>query len=605
MVARSCVLLFLTILMTNVPCDAQTTDAPLAPVRHTLRFPAPQTNRFEVSTVVPVTPGTDVELMMAVWTPGSYLIREYSRNVEGMTAHDTDGGRLIVAKSAKNRWRIASPRSSTVTVTYQLYAREMTPRHNWVDSSFALINGAPTFLTLAGDVARPHEITIVPPGNWRRSITSLQELNGSAHTYRATSFDELVDAPILVGNPEVLEFRVGGKVHYLATEGGAGLFDGARAVRDLEKLVAQHQTFWGSLPAERYIFFNVLTLAPGGGAGALEHANSVLMFADKFVMRTRQSYAAWLELASHEYFHVWNVKRLRPVELGPFDYEREVLTRSLWIAEGVTDYYGELLMRRAGFSTQDEYLQALSAKIEEVQSTPGRRLQSVEQSSLDAWIRQYRPDENSVNVSISYYTKGHVIGFLLDTRIRRLTGGARSLDDVMRLAFSRYSGARGYTPAEFMAVAEEVAGASLRDFWQVAIEGTAELDYAEALGTLGLRFRDTANGGGRWLGVATRNDGGRLVIAQVRRDGPAFLAGLNVDDEIVGIDELRIRADRFDARLGQYNAGDSVTFLIIRRDQLIRVPVTLAPEPTRRWRLEAVPVAAEPQRQHLSSWLGS
>jgi predicted metalloprotease with PDZ domain len=585
--------------------DAQTADTqPPAPVRHTLRFPAPQTNRLDVSSVVPTGQRADVELMMAVWTPGSYLVREYARNVEGLKAVGPDGRPLTVVKSSKNRWRIATGGAASVTVSYQLYAHEMTPRHNWVDASFALVNGAPTFMTMAGDVSRPHEVTIVPAAGWARSMTALPEVRGSAHTYRASNFDMLVDSPILVGNPGVQEFHVDGKALYLVTEGAAGQFDEARAARDLETLVAEHRKMWGSLPFEKYVFFNMLMLPQGQGGGALEHASSVLMFNDRSATRTRQTYGAWLELASHEFFHVWNIKRLRPVELGPFDYENEVLTRSLWIAEGVTDYYGDLLVRRAGFTTRDEYLQAVSGKIEEVQNTPGRLLQSAEQASLDAWIRQYRPDENSINVSISYYTKGHVIGLVLDAKIRALTSGARSLDDVMRAAFTRYSGAKGYTPAEFRAVAEEVAGASLEAFWQVAVEGTSELDYSDVHSTFGLRFRDAPSNGGRWLGIATRNDAGRLVVAQVRSDGPSFQAGLNVDDEILGVDDVRVRADRFDARLAQYNAGDRVTLLIVRRDQVMRVPVTLAAEPGRRWRLEPLPAQTEMQRKHVSSWLG-
>ena len=601
MVARTLVLLFMTILMTNpIAASAQTLD----PIRHTLRFPAPQTNRLEVTTVVPTGQRADIELMMAVWTPGSYLIREYSRNVEGFKARSADGRPLPVVKSSKNRWRVTTQGAASITVSYHLYAREMTPRHNWVDASFAVVNGAPTFMTPVGDLARPHEVTIVPAPAWGTSVTPLPAVPGGAHTYRAANFDVLVDSPILVGNPEVHDFQVGGKTLSLATEGGAGLFDGARATRDLEALVGEHLKMWGSLPFEKYVFFNLLTMPPGQGGGALEHANSVLMFADKFAMRTRPSYTSWLELASHEFFHVWNIKRLRPVELGPFDYEREVYSKSLWIAEGVTDYYGDLLVRRAGFSTEDEYLQALSGKIQEVQNTPGRLLQSVEQASLDAWIRQYRPDENSINVAISYYTKGHVLGFLLDARVRALTGGAKSLDDIMRLTLSRYSGEKGYTPGQFLAAAEEVAGASLASFWQSAVEGTVELDYTEALATFGLRFREAPANGGRWLGIATRNDAGRLVVAQVRSDGPSFLAGLNVDDEIVGIDDLRVRADRFDGRLAQYNAGDRVTLLVVRRDQLVTVPVTLGVEPNRGWRLEPQPSQAESQRQQRAAWLG-
>ena len=376
--------------------------------------------------------------------------------------------------------------------------------------------------------------------------------------------------------------------------------------QDLAKVVETNRAMWGDLPFDRYVFFNLLMLPPGQGGGALEHASSVVMIAERGVTKARQSYVTWLELASHEFFHAWNIKRLRPVELGPFDYERENHTRSLWLAEGVTDYYGDLAVHRAGLSTADEYLQGLSSKIDEIQSTPGRLVQSVAQASFDAWIRFYRPDENSANVSISYYTKGHVIGLLLDARIRALTGGARSLDDVMRLAYARYSGAKGYTPEEFRAVAEEVAGASLQEFWARAIEGTAELDYAEALETFGLRFRSPDGNGGRraWLGVGLRNDAGRLLVSQVRRDTPGAAAGLNVDDEILAIDDVRVRADRIDARLAQYSAGDKVTLLVARREQMLELPLTFGAEPERRWRLELTPTPTDAQRQARQSWAG-
>ena len=359
--------------------------------------------------------------------------------------------------------------------------------------------------------------------------------------------------------------------------GEAGVFDGATAAKDLEAIVREQRRFWGSLPYDRYIVMNVLTAVPGQIAGGgLEHKNSTLLIAGRWATRTRQSYLAWLELASHEIFHAWNVKRLRPVELGPFDYENENFTRSLWVVEGVTDYYGELLVHRAGLSTQVEYLDALSNKIEEVQTTPGRTVQSAELASFDAWIKYYRPDENSPNSSVSYYTKGAVLGFVLDAKIRKATAGAKSLDDVMRAAYQKFSGSRGYTPDEFRAVAEQVAGVSLGSFWDAAIEGTAELDYSEALDLLGLRFRPVAapQPARAWLGATTRNDAGRLVVSQVRRDGPAAAAGLNVDDEILAIDDFRVRADQLVQRLDQYKPGDRVRLLVARRDQLM--PLELA-----------------------------
>jgi predicted metalloprotease with PDZ domain len=521
MVARKSALL-LAVFVMQIPLSAAQT-APEA-IRYTVSFPAPQTNYFEVSAAVPTDGRPEVELMMAVWTPGSYLIREYSRNVESVTATGQGGRALAVEKSDKNRWRVATGGAPSVTVKYRVYAREMSVRTNWVEADFAMINGAPTFMTLVGGLQRPHEVVIEPARAWRTSLTSLSPLPGGSHRYRAADYDELVDSPILIGNPAVYEFTVDDKKHYLANIGESGVFDGVKAARDLEAIVREQRRFWGSLPYDRYIVMNVLTAVPGQIAGGgLEHKNSTLLIAGRWATRTRQSYLAWLELASHEMFHAWNVKRLRPVELGPFDYENENFTRSLWLVEGVTDYYGELLVHRAGLSTQVEYLDALSNKIEEVQTTPGRTVQSAELASQDAWIKYYRPDENSPNSSVSYYAKGAVLAFVLDAKIRKATAGAKALDDVMRAAYQKFSARRGYTPDEFRAVAEQVAGASLGSFWDAAIEGTAEIDYAEALDLLGLRFRPVAASqpARAWLGATTRNDAGRLVVTQVRRDGPA------------------------------------------------------------------------------------
>jgi predicted metalloprotease with PDZ domain len=295
------------------------------------------------------------------------------------------------------------------------------------------------------------------------------------------------------------------------------------------------------------------------------------------------------------------------VELGPFNYEEEVLTRSLWVAEGVTDYYGELAVHRAGVSTREEYLDALSSHIEELQTTPGRLVQSVEQASFDAWIKYYRPDENTPNSSISYYTKGALLGFLLDARIRAATKGAKSLDEVMRVAFQKFSGSRGFTPAEFRGVAEQVGGLSLASFWDQAVEGTSELDYREALVTLGLRFRPAPppapdRPARAWLGMTTRNDAGRLVVSQVRRGTPAYSAGLNVDDEILAMNGFRVRADQLAARLDQYKPGDKVALLVARRDQLLTLETEFGAEPPRPWRLEVDPAATETQQQR-DRWL--
>jgi predicted metalloprotease with PDZ domain len=605
MVAKFSTGLAVTLLMSlPVVAPAQTrSSAGAEPIRYTLSFPAPHTHYVEITASVPTGGRPQVEMMMAVWSPGSYLVREFERHVEAFTARGADGRTLNVERSRKNRWTVATGGAEGVTIGYRLYAREMGVRTNWVESRFAMLNGAPTFITLAESAPRAHEVTLALPPDWKQVLTGLPEVPGRSHVFSAPDFDTLVDSPIVAGNPDVHEFTVDGKRHYLVNTPATDTFDGARAARDLERLVQEHRRMWGSLPYDKYLFLNMIT----EGGGGLEHKNSTMVMTNRWTTRTRKAYVAWLELVSHEFFHAWNVKRLRPVELGPFDYENEVYTRSLWIAEGFTDYYGELLVHRAGLSTRDEYLEALSNQIEALQTTPGRLVQSAELASYDAWIKYYRPDENAANTSISYYTKGAVIAFLLDAKIRKASDGARSLDDVMRAAYEKYSGAHGYTPDQFREVAEQVSKLDLRTFWDSVVEGTSELDYREALAALGLRFSPGGAGADRpgraWLGMSTRNDGGRLVVTQVLRNTPGYEAGVNVDDEILAIDEYRVRADRLANRLEQYKSGDRVTLLVARREQLMRLPLTLGAEPSERWRVEVNPGADEAQKRRLASWL--
>jgi predicted metalloprotease with PDZ domain len=578
---------------------------PVEPVRYTLSFPAPHTHYVEVSAVFPTGRRPQVELMMAVWTPGSYLVREYERNVEAVRAEGHDGAALPVEKSRKNRWKVSTNGAPAITVNYRVYGREMGVRSNWVESAFAMLNGAPTFITLADRTPRPHEVTITMPAAWKQSITGLSELaGGGPNQYRAQDFDTLVDSPIIVGNPDVQQFTVGGKKHYLVSTPATSTFDSVRAAADVQKIVEQNLKLWGDLPYDQYLFLNMLTESGGG----LEHKNSTLIMTSRWTTHTRKAYLSWLGLCSHEYFHAWNVKRLRPVELGPFDYENEVYTRSLWVSEGFTDYYGELNVHRAGLSTREEYLEAISNMIEELQTTPGRLVQSAATASYDAWVKLYRPDENSVNASISYYTKGALIAFLLDGKVRKITNGSKGLDDVMRAAFEKYSGDRGFTPDEFRAVAEQIAGVSLKSFWDAAILGTGELDYTEVLETFGLHFKPPDppkpdQPVKAYLGINTRSDAGRLIVTQVRRDTPAYDAGVNVEDEIIAIDNFRVRADRLDDRLDQYNPGATVSLLVARREELVRLDVTLGIEPPKRWQIEVDPSATDASKKQLTNWL--
>lgn len=595
---RTIFLLLMTLAMSaTAPLDAQTTE----PIRYTVRFPAPHTHYAEVEAVYPTGGRPQIELFMAVWTPGSYLVREYERHVENVTAKTADGRVRAVQKTRKNRWSVETGGAPNLTVNYRVYGREMTVRNNWIETGFAMLNGAPTFLTLADRAARPHEVRIDLPAAWKGVATPLMPVAGQPTTFRADDFDTLVDSPIIAGNPMIREFQVAGKRHYLVLEGDPSLFDADRAAADIQKIVEAGGKVMGRYDYPHYYFLNLVTEASGG----LEHKNSFMGMASRFTTRTRRAYLGWLGLTAHEYFHNWNVKRLRPIELGPFDYENEVHTKSLWIAEGFTDYYGAILVRRAEISTRDEYLDELSNQIEQVQTTPGRLVTPVGMASFDTWIKQYRPDENTANTSVNYYPKGAVIALLLDAKIRTATGGARSLDDAMRLAYSRYSVEKGYMLDQFYQTMSEVAGVDLKAWFTKTIDTTDELDYTEAVDWWGLRFKpvDTRNQRA-YLGANTRADAGRLLVSQVRRGTPALDAGLNVDDEIVAIDDVRVRADGLAARLEQYKPGDKVSLLVARRDKMIRVDLTLGAEPGCVWRLEVSPTATDAQKQHLASWIG-
>lgn len=579
----------------------------MTPIRHTLRIPAPHTHYVEVESAFPVESGSPLTVMMAVWTPGSYLVREYARHIEQMTASTPDDHAVSVEKVRKNRWRVAAQGATEVLIRYRLYCREMSVRTNWVEHGFALLNGAPTFLTIPHDPHRPHEIRLILPDHWSQSCTALPSA-GAPHTYLAADYDTLVDSPILLGNPAVYSFEVDGVPHQLVNQGEGSAWDGPRSVADVRAIVSTQARFWGSLPYARYVILNVLSESGGG----LEHRDSTVLMGSRWATRTRASYVGsatqggWLSLVSHELFHAWNGKRLRPAALGPFDYENEIYTGSLWIVEGTTSYYDALLLCRAGLCSNDEYFALLSRALDQLRNQPGRAVQSLASSSYDAWIKHYRPDENSSNSSVSYYVKGAVVAFLLDAHIRRLTNDARSLDDVMRLAYQHYSGERGFTEEEFRRIAQDIAGADLTQWFHRAIDSTEELDYSEALDWYGLRFAAAPEGDPKpWLGITTRRENGRLVVSRVTRDSPASRAGLNVEDELIGLNGYRIRPDQWDRRLEDLRPGDLASLLVARRDELLRMDAVFAAEPSPTLRLESDPDGDAVQWSHLLAWLES
>lgn len=455
-----------------------------APLVHTATIADTAAQQAEITIDIPVEGRASIELFMAVWSPGFYRVEEYASRVEELSAQTIDGRTLDVEQTQANRWKITTNGERSLRVRYLLRCADVSVTTNWIDAEYAVLNGPATFMNIVGDEGRQHEVILHFPATWSHALTALPTVAGSeAYHYRAADFDTLLDSPILIGNPELYHFTVAEREHTVAAVGQRRDWDGAAMSADLARVVAANFQFWGTLPYQRYLF--LLMFRPGGGG--LEHSDSTLVTAHPERMATPEGRPALLGLLSHEYVHAYNVKRLRPLELGPFDYEQPPRTINLWISEGMTCYYGDLLLCRAGLHSVDELIASLDARIAQLQQMPGRLIQTLEQSSYDVWTNSFS-GINASDTTVSYYVKGHVVAFLLDIHIRRASNGIRSLDDVMRLALARFGGAQGFTPEQFRAVAQEATGIDLDAWIAHAIASTAELDYSEMLDWLGLSF---------------------------------------------------------------------------------------------------------------------
>jgi predicted metalloprotease with PDZ domain len=556
-------------------------------------------------------PPSGVDLLMPVWTPGSYLIREYQRHVQDFAAQDGGGRSLAWRKTNKNTWRVETGGARDVRATYRVYANELTVRTNELNDRHAFWNNAALLMYPDGHLNAPSTVRVAPFKDWKVA-TGLPAVAGERNTFRAENFDILYDSPFLASDFRTLTFEVRGVPHRIILD-GEGNFDAERIRRDTQKIVEAAVEMMRDIPYRDYTF---LFMTHPTARGGLEHLNSTAIIYTRFGFRPDSSYRDFLTLTAHEYFHLWNVKRIRPDALGPFDYTRENYTRLLWVAEGVTSYYENLLARRAGLMTDRQYLDAAARSFQDLQNTPGRLEMSVEEASFDAWIKYYRSDENTINSSISYYDKGAIIALLLDLEIRKRSKGARTLDDVMRYLYDDfYKKNRNFTPEDFQRTAERAAGSALDDFFRRYVRGRDELDYDAALEVVGLRL-DTAgpadtSGAGRVnsaltsLGATLAQDGDRLVVRNVPAGSPAYEQGLNANDQIVAIDGYRATRDFLGNRLQEKRPGETVTLTVFRLDELRTFQLKLGPPREGAFRIVLVRQPTPEQLKNYQAWLGA
>jgi predicted metalloprotease with PDZ domain len=547
-----------------------------------------------------------LDLVMPVWSPGSYLIREFERHVQDFSVSDATGGRALAwQKVNKNTWRVETGGARELRVTYQVYANDLSVRTNDLNDRHANWNNVALLMYPEGNLAAPSMLRVVPFEDWKVA-TGLPPVAGQPNTFRAENFDVLYDSPVEVGRFKTVSFEVKGVPHRIVMD-GEGNYDLERLRRDVQKIVETQVAIMGDIPYHDYTFLLHAHTNDGGG---LEHLNSTSIIVERNSFRSPAYTRSILSVISHEFFHAWNVKRIRPDALGPFDYTRENYTKLLWVAEGITDYYGSLALRRAGLLSEDEYLASLSGMIEAVETKPGRFEQSAEEASYDAWIKYYRQDENAVNSQISYYDKGHLLGLLLDLEIRKASKGARSLDDVMRYLYAEfYKKNRNYTPEDFQRAAERMAGTSLENFFQRYVRGRDELDYNATLSAAGLHLGDPeaakAAAERASFGADLGQDGDRLVIRRVYAGTPAYDQGLNAGDQIVALDRMRVNQQTFMARLSERRPGDRLNLTVFRDDDLRDFAIKLGARPAVDYRIMRVKQPTPEQMKLYKAWVGA
>src|SRR2546423_1021505 len=574
----------------------------------TVSMPRPWTHLLEVEMRLQIPASlnvpNDTDLIMPVWTPGSYLIREFERNVQDFVASDANGRPLTWTKIDKNTWRVNTNGVRQWRAFYRVYANEFSVRTNEMNSDHAFWNNAALLMYPNGRLNAASTLRVIAPSGWKIA-TGLPPLAGQPNTFRAENFDILYDSPFEVSDFKEIKFAVRDVPHRIVID-GEGNYDPDRMKADVQKIVEAETGMFGVIPYHDYTF--ILHLRANGGGG-LEHLNSTALGFRRFNFATERGWQSFYGLVAHEFFHLWNVKRIRPDALGPFDYTKENYTRNLWVAEGITSYYGDLMVRRAGLASDKDYLEELARKIQNFQKTPGRLEMSAEDASFNSWIKQYRPDENSVNSQISYYDKGELLGFLLDLEIRRRSNDSKSLDDVMRYLYHEfYEKNRNYTPADFQKACELMAEGSFDDFFARYVRGREELPYNQVLAAIGLRVEQagyaidaigvrTIPPSKGYLGADLEDSGDFINVKDVRAGTPAYEQGLNAKDKIVALDGARVNKETFEALIAAKRQGETVHITIFRNDDLRALDIKLTGMNDAPYRIVPTPPATPEQKR--------
>ena len=518
----------------------------------------------------------ELNVKMPIWAPGSYLAREFAKNVNQVTAVDENGKKLAVKKANKNTWNIKKGKAKKVIVSYDVYAFELTVRTSFLDLTHGFVSGTGVFMYVEGFKDLDGKVKVTPYKDFGKITTALAKegegvTSDGTQTFVFKDYDQLVDCPIEVGNQEEFSFDAAGVKHHVAVY-GPGNYDVEALKMDMANVVETATRIFGQNPNEEYTFIihNVVD-----GQGGLEHTNSTVLSVNRWTY-SGEEYKNFLRLVAHEYFHLWNVKRIRPIQLGPFDYDNENYTTLLWVMEGFTSYYEKMILMRAGYYTDEQFLKSMFGSLNYVEGSAGARVQPVSHASFDAWIKAYRPNENSSNTTASYYSRGSVIAMLLDAMMIKESKGKKHLDDFMQHLYAKYfeGKERGFSESEFKGELESFIGVNMDDFYANFIDGTEIPDYNAYLSPVGLSVANV----GKALpnsGLSLKSSGGKVIVSRVRSGSAGEDAGISVNDEVIGCNGYRMDKGMFEGMLKGLQSGQTIDVLIAREDQLYSVELTM------------------------------
>ena len=545
-------------------------------ISYQLRMPKPQNHYFEVEMTLSDFNEKQLDIKMPVWAPGSYMVREFSKNVNLVKAFDSNGKELQVNKKNKNTWTVLTDGNKKIKVKYEVYSFELSVRTPFLDLTHGFVSGSAVFMYVDGHMNKKGTLEVFPHASFKTTTTALPKSSNSIQkdgslTFEFSNYDHLVDCPIEIGNQTVFDFMASGTRHTVAMYGEA-YYDIENLKVDMAKVIEAETAIFGSNPNKEYVFIvhNVVD-----GQGGLEHMNSSVLSVNRWTYGGSE-YRNFLNLVAHEYFHLWNVKRIRPIELGPFDYEKENYTSLLWVMEGFTSYYDELILRRAGYYTKDEMLGKIQSSVNYVEGSVGARVQPVAHASFDAWIKAYRPTENSANTSMTYYSRGMILSAAFDAMIVSHSKGKQCLDHFMKHLYQKFylEMNRGFTEVEFKTELEKFVGKKLDDFFKKYIHGTEILPYAEIFDQVGVIVKDVTTFKPSF-GASVRDEYGKVMVKSIRAGSAAEEAGISVGDEIIGCNGFRVDQSMLEGMMNGLNTSETSEILLAREDKLFSVKVKI------------------------------